>query len=142
MHLRRKSGAKLSGGHFIRRLAAHFGLVSDKGLKGLSMVASELTLIDLHELGRLNICLRVSDTRAWAVPAPVQAPQPPPPAPQHLTMSQRIESIEEEMPVRHNLWMPVAVLIRHLIAPLSIAYGYPTKGRNHTAYHRIWDTMY
>ncbi|GKA82471.1 hypothetical protein Tco_0789219, partial [Tanacetum coccineum] len=122
MHLRRhaegrKSGARLSGGHFIGRLAAHFGLVNDQGLRGLSVVASELPLIDLHELGRLNICSRFGDTWAWvapgperqqaaaagapgaaedapaadegaqAVPAPVQAPQPPPPAPQHWTMT-------------------------------------------------------
>ncbi|GJT25557.1 hypothetical protein Tco_0895494 [Tanacetum coccineum] len=31
----RKSGARLSGGHFIRRLAMNFGLVSDQGLRGL-----------------------------------------------------------------------------------------------------------
>ncbi|GKE19312.1 hypothetical protein Tco_1426889 [Tanacetum coccineum] len=30
----------MSGGHFIRRLAEHFGLVSDKGLMGLTMIAS------------------------------------------------------------------------------------------------------
>ncbi|GKB12872.1 hypothetical protein Tco_0846795 [Tanacetum coccineum] len=46
----RKSGAKLSGGHFIRRLAHHFGLVSDDGLRGLSVVARELPLIDMGEL--------------------------------------------------------------------------------------------
>ncbi|GJS92606.1 hypothetical protein Tco_0799574 [Tanacetum coccineum] len=128
-HLRRhaegrKSRARLSGGHFIGRLVAHFRLVSDQGLRGLSVVASELPLIDLHELGRLNICLRFGDTWAWvasgperqqagalgatedaptadegaqAVPAPVQAPQPPPLAPQHRTMLQRIERIKEEM---------------------------------------------
>ncbi|GKC49496.1 hypothetical protein Tco_1072241 [Tanacetum coccineum] len=113
----RKSGARLLGGHFIGRLAAHFGLVSDQGLRGLSVLASELPLIDLCELGRLNICSRLVDTWAWvvpgpkrqqaatagtpgaaedapvadegaqAVPAPVQAPQPPPPAPQHRTIS-------------------------------------------------------
>ncbi|GJX57875.1 hypothetical protein Tco_0287772 [Tanacetum coccineum] len=113
----RKSGARLSGGHFIGRLAAHFGLVSDQGLRGLSMDVSELPVIDLHELARLNICARFGDTWAWvapgperqqatvtgapgaaedapaadegaqAVPAPVQAPQPPPPAPQPRTMS-------------------------------------------------------
>nr|GEX27740.1 hypothetical protein [Tanacetum cinerariifolium] len=89
--------------------------------------ASELPLIDLHELVRLNICLRVGDTWAWVAPgperqqatvagspgaaedapatdegaqavlAPVQAPQPPPPAPQHQNMSQRIERLEEEV---------------------------------------------
>ncbi|GKD51972.1 hypothetical protein Tco_1280948 [Tanacetum coccineum] len=31
----RKSGARLSGGHFIGRLAMHFELVSDDGLRGL-----------------------------------------------------------------------------------------------------------
>ncbi|GKC56590.1 hypothetical protein Tco_1084188 [Tanacetum coccineum] len=107
----RKSGARLSKGHFIGRLATHFGLVGDKGLRGLSVVVIKLSVIDLHELARLNICLRFGDTWAWiapgperkqaaaagapgaaedapatnkgaqAVPAPVQAPQPPPPAP-------------------------------------------------------------
>ncbi|GKD71512.1 hypothetical protein Tco_1325602, partial [Tanacetum coccineum] len=113
----RKSGARLTGGYFIGRLAAHFGLVGDQGLRGLSVVVSELPVIDLHELGRLKIYARFGDTWAWvaprperkqaaaagaptakegtpaanegaqAVPAPVQAPQPPPPAPQPRTMS-------------------------------------------------------
>ncbi|GKF05462.1 hypothetical protein Tco_0036130 [Tanacetum coccineum] len=119
------SGARLSGGHFIRRLATYFGLVSDQGLRGLSVVTSELLLIDLHKLGRLNICLRVGDTWAWvaprpkrqpdaaagalgaaedapaadegarANPSPVQAPQPPPPAPR--TIQQRVSRLEEEV---------------------------------------------
>ncbi|GJV76863.1 hypothetical protein Tco_1508447 [Tanacetum coccineum] len=99
---RRKSGARLSGGHFIRHLMAHFGLVSDQGLRGLSMVSSELPLIDLHELRRLNICLRFGDTWAWVAPGPRGSrllrlvPQPSPPAPQHCTMSQRIERLREE----------------------------------------------
>ncbi|GKB29402.1 hypothetical protein Tco_0868803 [Tanacetum coccineum] len=33
----RKSGARLSGGHFIGRLAMHFGLVSDEGLRVLTL---------------------------------------------------------------------------------------------------------
>ncbi|GKE09084.1 hypothetical protein Tco_1412635, partial [Tanacetum coccineum] len=36
-------------GHFIGRLAHHFGLVSDDGLRGLSVVAHELPLIDMGE---------------------------------------------------------------------------------------------
>nr|GEU32135.1 hypothetical protein [Tanacetum cinerariifolium] len=113
----RKNGARLSGGHFIRRLATHFGLVSNEGLRGLQVVTRELPLIDLHNLGRLNICSRYGDTWAWvaqgperqqaaavgalavaesapiadddaqAIPAPMQAPQPPPPTPQPRTMS-------------------------------------------------------
>ncbi|GKB20324.1 hypothetical protein Tco_0854247, partial [Tanacetum coccineum] len=78
----RKSGARLLEGHFIGRLAAHFGLVSDQGLRGLSVLASELPLIDLSAEDA-----PVADEGAQAVPAPVQAPQPPPPAPQHRTIS-------------------------------------------------------
>ncbi|GJS73135.1 hypothetical protein Tco_0705976 [Tanacetum coccineum] len=101
----RKIGARLSGGHFIGRLTTHFSLVSDEGMRGLSIIARELIGIDLHELARLNICSRFGDTWAWvaswperqqaaaagapgaakdapvvdegaqAVPAPIQAPQ-------------------------------------------------------------------
>ncbi|GKC94188.1 hypothetical protein Tco_1159630, partial [Tanacetum coccineum] len=38
----RKSGAMLSGGYFIGRLAHHFGLVNDDGLRGLSVVAHNI----------------------------------------------------------------------------------------------------
>nr|GEX20140.1 hypothetical protein [Tanacetum cinerariifolium] len=70
----RKSGATLSGGHFIWRLAAHFGLVGDHGLRDLSTISSELPLIDLHDLRRLDICLRVGDTWAWVAPRPERQP--------------------------------------------------------------------
>ncbi|GJT86865.1 hypothetical protein Tco_1068582 [Tanacetum coccineum] len=81
---RRKSGARLSGGHFIRRLMAHFGVVNDQGLRGLSMVASELSLIDLQELRRLNICSS-ADEGARLFPTPLAGTnqkkkgRPPPP---------------------------------------------------------------
>ncbi|GJT26924.1 hypothetical protein Tco_0907199 [Tanacetum coccineum] len=65
----RKSSARLSGSHFIGRLAYHFGLVSDDGLRGLSVVARKLPLIDMVDKG------------AQADPTPIQAPQPPPPPP-------------------------------------------------------------
>ncbi|GKE18024.1 hypothetical protein Tco_1425601 [Tanacetum coccineum] len=121
----RKSGARLSEGHFIGRLAAHFGLVYDQGLRGFPMVTCELPLIDLHELGRLNIYERIGDTWAWvasrperqpdaaagalevaedahaddegaqADPAPVQAPQLPLTAPR--TMPYRIARLKEEV---------------------------------------------
>ncbi|GJT71872.1 hypothetical protein Tco_1031158 [Tanacetum coccineum] len=66
----RKSRARLSGGHFIGRLAMHFGLVSDEGLRGLQVVTRELPLIDLHELERLHICTRYGDTWAWVAQGP------------------------------------------------------------------------
>ncbi|GKA26217.1 hypothetical protein Tco_0712326 [Tanacetum coccineum] len=68
----RKSGARLSGGHFIGCLAAYFRLVSDQ--RGLSVVTRELLLIDLHKLERLNICVRVGDTWAWVAPEPERQP--------------------------------------------------------------------
>ncbi|GKF23368.1 hypothetical protein Tco_0075690, partial [Tanacetum coccineum] len=113
----------MSEGHFIRRLAAHFGLVSDEGLRGLSIIGRELLIIDLHKLARPNIRSRFGDTWDWvvqgperqqagalradedapvidegakAILAPVHAPQLPPPTPKHRTMSKRIERLEEE----------------------------------------------
>ncbi|GKD98527.1 hypothetical protein Tco_1382424, partial [Tanacetum coccineum] len=104
----RKSRAKLSGGHFIGGLAMHFGLVSDKGLRGLQVVTRELPLIDLHELGRLNIYSRFGDTWAWVAQGPER--QQGVAAGAHKadeaglaaeegaqTISQRIERIEEEV---------------------------------------------
>ncbi|GJR34828.1 hypothetical protein Tco_1210512 [Tanacetum coccineum] len=66
----RKSSARLSGGHFIRRIAHHFGLVSDDGLRGLSVMACELSLVDMDELVKLNICMEIGDDWAWVAPGP------------------------------------------------------------------------
>nr|GEW34675.1 hypothetical protein [Tanacetum cinerariifolium] len=93
---KRKSGARLSGGHFIGRLVAHFGLVGDQGLRGLSVVVSELSAVAVGAPGAVEDAPAV-DEGAQAVPAPVQAPQPPPSSPQPQTMSQMIERIEEEI---------------------------------------------
>ncbi|GKC55215.1 hypothetical protein Tco_1077960 [Tanacetum coccineum] len=76
----RKSGARMLGGHFIGRLATHFGLVSDQGLQGLSVVATPRP-------GRQQAAgapgaaedAPVADEGAQAIPAP------------------RIERLEEEM---------------------------------------------
>ncbi|GKE06917.1 hypothetical protein Tco_1398935 [Tanacetum coccineum] len=107
----RKSGAHISGGQFVGRLAEHFGLLTAEILGGLTVIAPELPFIDMAELVRLQICAQFDDTWAWvamgperqpdaatgapavaedapavdegdqAVPAPVQAPQQPPPPP-------------------------------------------------------------
>ncbi|GKB01360.1 hypothetical protein Tco_0829404 [Tanacetum coccineum] len=89
----RKSRARLSGGHFIGRLAAHFGLVSDEGLRGLSVITRELPMIDLHELAAGDAL--VVDEGASANPAPIHAPQPPHATPR--TMPQRIARLEEDV---------------------------------------------
>ncbi|GKF56362.1 hypothetical protein Tco_0166702 [Tanacetum coccineum] len=123
----RNSGARLSRGYFIGRLAHHFGLGSNDRLRGLSIMARELPLIDMGELVKLNICMEIGDDWAWVAPrpkrqhdaaagalkaakdalavdmggqavlAPVQAPQPPPPPTMGRTMTQRLGRLEEEV---------------------------------------------
>ncbi|GJX03922.1 hypothetical protein Tco_0189838 [Tanacetum coccineum] len=123
----RNSGARLSRGYFIGRLAHHFGLGSNDGLRGLSIVARELPLINMGELVKLNICMEIGDDWAWVAPrpkrqhdaaagalkaakdalavdmggqavlAPVQAPQQPPPPTLGRTMTQRLGRLEEEL---------------------------------------------
>ncbi|GJT46066.1 hypothetical protein Tco_0954781 [Tanacetum coccineum] len=66
----RMSNARLSGGHFDGRLAHHFGLVSDDGLRGLTVVACELPLIDMGELIKLNICKEIGDDWDWVASRP------------------------------------------------------------------------
>ncbi|GKE06621.1 hypothetical protein Tco_1398639 [Tanacetum coccineum] len=71
----RKSGARLSGGHFIGRLAAHFGLVSDQGLRGLS-VASRPERQPKAAVGAPGAVedAHAADEGSQADPAPMQAP--------------------------------------------------------------------
>ncbi|GKC14792.1 hypothetical protein Tco_1011574 [Tanacetum coccineum] len=78
----RKSGAKLSGGHFIGRLTHHFGLVSDDGLRGLSVVAQgmERQLIAASAAPWGTEDAPDVDEVAQAVLAPIHAPPPPAPA--------------------------------------------------------------
>nr|GEY85989.1 hypothetical protein [Tanacetum cinerariifolium] len=119
----RKCGARMSGGHFVGRLAEHFGLVTEEGLWGLTVVVGELRVINMDELARLRICERLGDTWAWVAPRPerqqvaaagapevvegtsalaVPAPLPLPPGPQATapatrTMPQMIVRLKEEV---------------------------------------------
>ncbi|GJY45546.1 hypothetical protein Tco_0434609 [Tanacetum coccineum] len=79
----RKSSSKLSRGHFIGRLAHHFSMVSDDGLRGLSIVTRELPLINIVVAATAPGSAEDAsyiDEGAQAVPAPIHAPSPPPPA--------------------------------------------------------------
>nr|GEV68716.1 reverse transcriptase domain-containing protein [Tanacetum cinerariifolium] len=77
----RKSSAILFRGNFMRLLAHHFGLISNAGLRGLSVVTHELPLIDMGELVKLNMHIEIGDDWAWVAHAsPIHAPPPPPPA--------------------------------------------------------------
>ncbi|GJW09917.1 hypothetical protein Tco_1575744 [Tanacetum coccineum] len=71
----RKSGARLSGGHFIGRLAMHFGLVIDDGLRGLQgqAVVAGAPKADEGDQAVEEVALEI--------PAPASTPPPPPPAP-------------------------------------------------------------
>ncbi|GKE30138.1 hypothetical protein Tco_1445522, partial [Tanacetum coccineum] len=105
---RRKSGAHISGGQFVARFVEHFRLLTVEILRGLTVIALELRVIDMAELVRLQNYVEIDDTWArvamgperqpdaaagaptdaedapivnegdQAVPAPVQAPQQPP----------------------------------------------------------------
>ncbi|GJT35466.1 hypothetical protein Tco_0925885 [Tanacetum coccineum] len=69
----RKHRARMSGSYFMRHLAEHFGLVTEEGIWGLTMVVGELRVIDMDELVE-------QEGRAEGVhvdPTPVQAPQAP-----------------------------------------------------------------
>ncbi|GJW47033.1 hypothetical protein Tco_0078679 [Tanacetum coccineum] len=61
----RKSGAHISGGQFVARLAKHFGLLTAEILEGLTVIAPELLIIDMGKLVRLQICIEVDDIWAW-----------------------------------------------------------------------------
>ncbi|GJX87280.1 hypothetical protein Tco_0339294, partial [Tanacetum coccineum] len=97
----RKSGVRLSRGYFIGRLAAHFSLVSDEGLIGLTVIAREPPMIDMDELVKLIICVAEGspdvDEGAQAIPTPVQAPQPPLATAPTRTMAQSLSRLEEEV---------------------------------------------
>ncbi|GJT89661.1 hypothetical protein Tco_1078506 [Tanacetum coccineum] len=77
--LRRKRGAMISGGRFVACLAEHFGLLTEQRLQGL-------TIFD-----------ELDDTWASAIPAPIQAPQPPPTAASTRTMVQRLSRLKEDV---------------------------------------------
>ncbi|GJU99890.1 hypothetical protein Tco_1329161 [Tanacetum coccineum] len=107
----RKSGALIFGGQFMARLAEHFRLLTEERLRGLTVIAPALLVIDMAKLVRLQIYEQIDNTWAWiamgserqldaaagtleaikdahvvdeggqAISAPVQAPQQPPPPP-------------------------------------------------------------
>nr|GEY89788.1 hypothetical protein [Tanacetum cinerariifolium] len=64
-------------------------------LRGLTVVVRDLPMIDMVELVRLWICDRIFLRRVF--PAPVQAPQAPPAAPEPRTMLQWIQRLEEKV---------------------------------------------
>nr|GEY65546.1 hypothetical protein [Tanacetum cinerariifolium] len=83
----RKSSARLSRGHVIGCLAHHFGLVSNDGLRGLSVVTTEILFIDIGKLVKINIYREIGDDWAWHLSCHATG----------MTVPQRLEGLEEEM---------------------------------------------
>ncbi|GKB13977.1 hypothetical protein Tco_0847900 [Tanacetum coccineum] len=50
----RKQGARMSGRHFVARLAKHFRLLTEERLRGFTVVVRDLTVIDMDELARIE----------------------------------------------------------------------------------------
>ncbi|GKF33759.1 hypothetical protein Tco_0106959 [Tanacetum coccineum] len=59
---------------FFGRIAKHFGLVSKEGLMGLYVISRMLLVINLDELFKLKICVRLGDTWAWVASGPERQP--------------------------------------------------------------------
>ncbi|GKD92226.1 hypothetical protein Tco_1372063, partial [Tanacetum coccineum] len=105
----RKRGAMISGGHFIARLAEHFGLLIEERLQGLTIceelddtwawVASGPERQQVAAAGAPVVAKDdpVVDEGVSAVPAPVQAPQAPPAAGPARTMTHRLARQEEDV---------------------------------------------
>ncbi|GJS96381.1 hypothetical protein Tco_0803349 [Tanacetum coccineum] len=98
----RKSGAMLSGGHFIGRLAYHFGLLNiymeigyDWAWVALGPNRQQVVVASAPEAVEDAPVVVEGDQ---VVPVPVQAPQqPPPPLVASRTMPQRLGRLEEEV---------------------------------------------
>nr|GEY77309.1 hypothetical protein [Tanacetum cinerariifolium] len=101
-HLRRGERVELGclGDTSFGCLAAHFGLVSDEGLMGLTIISRKPSLIDMDKLVKLNICARLSDTWAWVASGPESThvgTLATPAASLTNTIAQRLSRLEEEV---------------------------------------------
>ncbi|GJZ73493.1 hypothetical protein Tco_0637639 [Tanacetum coccineum] len=105
--------------NFVARLAKHFGLFTEERLWGLTVIVQDLHVIDMAELVRLHICVKLDDTWAWVPTGPArqegdvggvaeedlvalgggdedeEIPQAVPPPPR--TQGERIARLEEEV---------------------------------------------
>ncbi|GJU23421.1 reverse transcriptase domain-containing protein [Tanacetum coccineum] len=119
---RRKSGARISVGYFIGRLADHFGLVSNEGLLGLS---AWVALGPKRQQGAAAGAPEVVDgtpTVNEGVLAPVQAPQPPPTP--DRTITQRLTVLEKEVhSLRDDIGADIAKLTRKWLKPGKHEHG-------------------
>ncbi|GJT01441.1 hypothetical protein Tco_0822610 [Tanacetum coccineum] len=71
---RRKSGDHISSGQFVARLAKHFRVLTAEILQRLMVITPTLPVIDMAELVRLQICIKIDDTWAWVALGPERQP--------------------------------------------------------------------
>nr|GEW60180.1 hypothetical protein [Tanacetum cinerariifolium] len=90
--------AMISGGQFVTCLVEHFGLITEERLQGRIVIVQDHPEIDMVELVAAAGVVEdapVVDEGALAVPAPVQAHQPPPVVGPANTMEKRLGTLEE-----------------------------------------------
>ncbi|GKE88091.1 hypothetical protein Tco_1565566, partial [Tanacetum coccineum] len=69
-----RAWAHITRRQFVARLAEHFRLLTTEILRGLTVIAPELLIIDMAELVRLQICAQFDDTWAWVAIGPERQP--------------------------------------------------------------------
>nr|GEV50052.1 hypothetical protein [Tanacetum cinerariifolium] len=89
---------------------AERSLAPKKRLQGLTVIAPDLSVIDIAELARLQIYNRINDTWAWVASGPERQPnaathfpEPPPVAELARTLPQRVARQEEVHRIREAL---------------------------------------
>ncbi|GKE20029.1 hypothetical protein Tco_1431541 [Tanacetum coccineum] len=96
----RKSGGRLSGKHFSGRLAAHFSLVSDEGLRVAPGPERQLAAAAARALEDVEGAHNEVEGDQ-AIMTPIHAPPPPPPA-LARTITQRLSMLEAEVHSLHD----------------------------------------
>ncbi|GKE55380.1 hypothetical protein Tco_1494565 [Tanacetum coccineum] len=89
----RKSGDLISGGQLIARLVKHFGLLTEERLRGITIIALALSVIDMAELPYVAAGAHEAAEDALAVDDDMPQVIPPPPR----TQGERIALLEEEV---------------------------------------------
>ncbi|GKE05782.1 hypothetical protein Tco_1397800, partial [Tanacetum coccineum] len=88
----RKSGALISGGQFVARLAEHFGLLTEERLQGLTVTAPALPIIDME--GNAGGVAEEAPVEPGDGDEDEEMPQAMPPPPR--TQGERISQLVEE----------------------------------------------